>query len=189
MRESLTRKWILVAWLLLVTMVAPAGAAQDAKQKALAGEILADKSLREVHQMARKLLQSGLTAGSGYGEVWIRDLNTFIEVALEVNEPKRFRESLLTFFKFQGTNGDIVDGYIPKDRANVNYQYRSSPLAPTLLAHKNTVETDQESSLVQAMRKYVAVTRDRGILDETHRRSSGAGAPGRGAGLRVERAV
>ena len=116
--------------------------------------------------MAKKLLQSGLTAGSGYGEVWIRDLNTFIEVALEVNESKPFRESLLTFFKFQGTNGDIVDGYIPKDRASVGYKYRSSPLAPALLAHKNTVETDQESSLVQALRKYVGSTGDRAILDE-----------------------
>src|SRR5258708_7295390 len=85
----------------------------------LAKQILADQTLREVHQMARTLLKSGLNAGSGYGEVWIRDLNTFIEVALEVNEPARFREALLTFFKFQGADGDIVDGYIPKDRASV----------------------------------------------------------------------
>ncbi|RPJ23722.1 MAG: hypothetical protein EHM35_16960, partial [Planctomycetaceae bacterium] len=38
--------------------------------------------------------------------------------------------------------------------------------APDLLAHKNTVETDQESSLVQAIRKYITVTGDRSILDE-----------------------
>ena len=70
-------------------------------EEELAGQILADQTLREVHQMAHTLLKSGLNAGSGYGEVWIRDLNTFIEVALEVNEPARFREALVTFFKFQ----------------------------------------------------------------------------------------
>ncbi len=83
----------------------------------LARQIRADSTLREVHQMAKDLLRGGLNAGSGYGEVWIRDLNTFIEVALEVNPPPRLREALLTFFKFQGTNGDIVDGYVPLDRA------------------------------------------------------------------------
>jgi glycogen debranching enzyme len=162
-----TPKRLLLECLLALAIAAPAAADPQLDQAALAREILADQRLREVHQMARKLLQTGLTAGSGYGEVWIRDLNTFIEVALEVNEPQRFRESLLTFFKFQGEQGDIVDGYIPKERANVNYKYRSSPLAPNLLAHKNTVETDQESSLVQAIRKYISVTGDRAILDET----------------------
>ena len=66
-------------------------------ERQLAERILADQTLRDVHQRARTLLKSGLNAGSGYGEVWIRDLNTFIEVALEVNEPARFREALMTF--------------------------------------------------------------------------------------------
>jgi len=48
----------------------------------------------------------------------------------------------------------------------LKYKYRASPLVPTALAHKNTVETDQESSLVQAVGKYVSVTGDRSILDE-----------------------
>ena len=161
------RPSILAACLLAGAFPARAAADNDADRAALAKEILADQSLRDVRQMARKLLQSGLTAGTSYGEVWIRDLNTFIEVALEVNEPKRFRDAFLTFFKFQGPDGNIVDGYIPKDRANVGYKYRSSPLAPALLAHKNTVETDQEASLVQAIRKYVDVTGDHAILNET----------------------
>jgi hypothetical protein len=135
-------------------------------QAELARQILADQTLREVHQMAQKLLKSGLNAGSGYGEVWIRDLNTFIGVALEVNPPQRFRDALLTFLKFQGTNGDIVDGYIPLDLAKARYAYRTSSLAPDLMAHKNTVETDQESSLVQAVRKYVIATHDESILQE-----------------------
>lgn len=170
MKRSLTIKRILTTIFLGSTLCLSAEVDKEDKgpsQTALAKEILADQSFREVHQMAQKLLKTGLTAGSGYGEVWIRDLNTFIEVALEVNEPALFRESLLTFFKFQGAGGDIVDGYIPKDRARVKYKYRSSPLAPDLLAHKNTVETDQESSLVQAIRKYVTATGDRAILEET----------------------
>jgi glycogen debranching enzyme len=157
---------ILTAGLLTIVLATVAGAARRSERGALAKEILADRTLREVHEMARRVFEDDLTAGSGYGEVWIRDLNTFIEVALEVDEPRRFRESLLTFFKFQGANGDIADGYVPRDRAKDYYQYRSSLLAPTLLAHKNTAETDQESSLVQAVRKYVSVTGDWAVLDE-----------------------
>lgn len=161
---GLRRPLLLVVALSLV-LAWGAGAAD--RRRDLAREILADPSLRAVHEKAKTLLKTGLTAGSGYGEVWIRDLNTFIEVALEVNEPRRFREALLLFFKFQGPTGDIVDGYIPKEKASVDYKYRQSPLAPEVRAHKNTVETDQEASLVQAIRKYVASTGDRSLLDET----------------------
>lgn len=159
--------WILTVVLLTAFAQGQGGERKPARQSALAREILADQTLRDTHQMARTLLKGGLNAGSGYGEVWIRDLNTFIEVALQVNEHQRFREALLTFFKFQGTGGDIVDGYIPMDLAKVKYAYRVSPLASNLMAHKNTVETDQESSLVQAVRKYVSVTGDRAFLRET----------------------
>lgn len=133
---------------------------------ALARAILADEELLEVRDRAKALLGTGLTAGSGYGEVWIRDLNTFIELALRVNEPEEIRRALLTFFAFQGEDGNVVDGYIPASRANVAYEYRRSKLAPGLLAHKNTVETDQESSLVQAIQKYVRVAGDRAVLQE-----------------------
>ena len=133
---------------------------------ALAEQIQRDQTLVDVHRMAQELLRRGLNAGSGYSEVWIRDLNTFIEVALEVNPPERLREALLTFFKFQGTNGDIVDGYVPLDQAKVKYAYRTSGLATNLMAHKNTVETDQESSLVQAVRKYIRTTQDEAFLRE-----------------------
>ena len=129
-------------------------------------EILANPDLPVVFAKARGLLRTGLNAGSGYGEIWIRDLNTFIELALEAGDPSEIRGALLTFFKFQGTSGDIPDGFIPKERGSVSYKYRHSPLAPGLLAHKNTVETDQESSLLQAVRKYVTVTGDRSLLAE-----------------------
>ena len=132
----------------------------------LARKILADQTLSHVHRMALELLRGGLNAGGGYREVWIRDLNTFIEMALEVNPPDRLRGALLTFFKFQGTNGDIVDGYVPLNEANVEYAYRKSAMATNFVAHKNTVETDQESSLVQAVRKYIRFTHDDTFLQE-----------------------
>jgi hypothetical protein len=145
---------------------AETGSTAKPRDAELAREILADQTLNDVRGMAKDLLKGRFNAGSGYGEVWIRDLNTFIEVALEVNPPERLREALLPFFEFQGTNGDIVDGYIPLDGAKVKYAYRTSALATNLMAHKNTVETDQESSLVQAVRKYVSATGDRTILQE-----------------------
>ncbi|HEY1790648.1 MAG TPA: hypothetical protein VGJ73_21040, partial [Verrucomicrobiae bacterium] len=131
----------------------------------LAAQIRADTTLSDVRRMAQDLLKGGLNAGSGYDQVWIRDANTFIEVALEVNPPQRFREALLNFFKFQGDAGDIVDGYRRGDPKQA-HGARVSPLAPGFIAFKNSVETDQESSLVQAIGKYVAATNDKTILDE-----------------------
>ncbi len=170
---SMFGQWRVVLCVLAVAMSAnnrmdgeqPPVRVTSANQE-LARKILGDDELKTVLVKAKKLLASGLNAGSGYGEVWIRDLNTFIELSLQVNDPKPIRAALLTFCKFQGPEGDIVDGFIPREKANVNYKYRRSPLAPNSLAHKNTVETDQESSLVQAVWKYVTVTHDRSILDE-----------------------
>lgn len=138
----------------------------SASRADLAREILKDPDLPLVIDKARALLKTGLNAGGGYGEVWIRDLNTFIEIALQVNPAQPIRQALLTFFKFQRPNGDIPDGFIAKAKGNSSYKYRHSPLAPDLLAHKNTVETDQESSLVLAIHKFVSVTQDRSLLSE-----------------------
>lgn len=147
-------------------LMASAQGWSESPSQALARRILADTELDEVLRRGRALLTTGLTAGEGYGEVWIRDLNTFIEIALEVNPPALLREALLTFFRFQGADGNIVDGYIPEAKANISYKYRRSDLAPGLLAHKNTVETDQESSLVQAVARYCRITGDRTLLEE-----------------------
>ncbi len=132
----------------------------------LAKQIRDDQSLRQVHQMALDLLKGGLNAGTHYPQVWIRDLNTFIIVALEANPHDALRDSLLTFFKFQGPEGDIPDGYLPINPNQKGKPNRTAPLAPGLQAIKNTVEVDQETSLVQAVYKYVTVTGDRTILDE-----------------------
>jgi hypothetical protein len=149
-----------------VALMVSALPAQKSTDAALAKQIRDDQSLRQVHQMALDLLKTGLNAGAGYKQVWIRDLNTFIEVSLEVNPRDALRDALLTFFKFQGQEGDIPDGYRALNPAQTEKPYRVTPLAPGLTSYKNTVEVDQEPSLVQAVYKYVTVTGDRTILDE-----------------------
>jgi Amylo-alpha-1,6-glucosidase len=150
----------------LFTSLCAQAAASDPGIADLAGQIRADQNLQRVHQMALDLLKGGLNAGTHYPQVWIRDMNTFIIVALEANSRQNVRDALLTFFKFQGPKGDIVDGYMPLEPHPRETPYRVTPLAPGLQAHKNTIEVDQETSLVQAVYKYVAVTGDRSILDE-----------------------
>lgn len=118
---------------------------------------------------ALEIVKTGFNAGDGYGEVWIRDYNTFIELSAEVFEPGVLKENLLVFFKMQGDDGNIIDGFIPKEKAvssKIGYEYIFSDLEPRYGGHKNTVETDQESSLIQAVYKYVQVTGDKTILDE-----------------------
>ncbi|MDP8244987.1 MAG: amylo-alpha-1,6-glucosidase [Candidatus Hinthialibacter antarcticus] len=129
--------------------------------------ILEDERLDIVLKKAEEVLKSGATAGTSYGEVWIRDYATFIEIACRVRGAESIKDDLLIFFKFQGEDGNIIDGYIPVEKATGGYDYIESPLALEYRAHKNTVETDQETSLVQAVFLYVKSTGDRSILDET----------------------
>ncbi|MFA6274165.1 MAG: hypothetical protein WC662_03310, partial [Candidatus Paceibacterota bacterium] len=121
-----------------------------------------------VKRMAERLIKSGFTAGDGYGEVWIRDLNTFMNVACKVNDKAVIRKHLLRFFQFQQPDGSILDGYVPNPKGSgVPYNYYHSKLAPEYAGHKNTVETDQETSLVQAVAKYITSTGDKSILSDT----------------------
>jgi hypothetical protein len=142
------------------------GIAQSTEDVSLAKTILADSRLDTIQNRALKLL-TGFSAGTSYNEIWIRDFNTFITGSLKVHDKQKIREVLLMFFKIQGEDGNIVDGVVEKKAANVGYNYRYSPLLPGWAAHKNTVETDQESSLIQAIRKYIDATGDKTILDET----------------------
>jgi len=138
----------------------------------LARKILQDERMDAVLQMGYELLESGMTAGSNYDQVWIRDLNTFIVPLLEVAPRESVREALLVFLHFQDADGNIVDGYVPIANAKKRrYQrtYRYTPTKPHLQAHKNSVETDQESSLIQAFGRYVRLTGDTSILDEVVR--------------------
>ena len=122
-------------------------------------QILNEGLMTQVDQMARQVASGGFNAGDGYGEVWIRDYNTFIELAMEVMPDEAIRSNLNAFFHFQGKTGDIVDGFLDIKKAEIGkeggYKYRLSETEPRFAAHKNTVETDQEASLIQAIYKYV----------------------------------
>lgn len=136
-------------------------------EKELAEQILQDTLMNKVEAMALEVVKGGFNAGDGYGEVWIRDYNTFIELAMNVMPDKQIQDNLLTFFRFQGETGDIVDGFIGIDRAvssDIGYKYRYSELEPRYGAHKNTVETDQESSLIQAVWRYVTKSGNKEFL-------------------------
>ncbi len=116
---------------------------------------------------ALEVVKTGFNAGDGYGEVWIRDYNTFIELSAEVYPDSVLKENLLVFFRMQGDDGNIIDGFSPIEKVGKNTpDFSYSKLEPRYAAHKNTVETDQESSLIQAIYKYIQVTGDKTILDE-----------------------
>ena len=132
-------------------------------------EIQTNEYFAFTRDKAREVILSGFTAGDGYGEVWIRDYNTFIDLAAEAFPPDVLRKNLLVFFYFQGDDGNIIDGYIPIEEAQEGYEYIYSDLEPLYAGHKNTVETDQESSLVQAVYKYIKATGDNYFLQDTVR--------------------
>jgi GH15 family glucan-1,4-alpha-glucosidase len=134
---------------------------------ALAGKVANDASIAYAKSRAIEIIKSGFNAGDGYREVWIRDYNTFIELAAEVYPAGELKENLLVFFRMQGADGNIIDGFTPAEQigeGETDFSY--SELEPRYAGHKNTVETDQETSLIQAVYKYVQTVGDRSILDE-----------------------
>ncbi|PWK78337.1 hypothetical protein LX99_02179 [Mucilaginibacter oryzae] len=139
--------------------------AQSRSDQRLAYLIMNDHRMDTIQKRALALL-NGFSAGTSYNEVWIRDFNTFINGAIKVQGGEKVKEMLLLFFRMQGSGGDIVDGLVDTARAHVGYNYRYSKSLPGWAAHKNTVETDQESSLIQAVKKYIDVTGDRAILSD-----------------------
>lgn len=138
------------------------------KNKQLANIILEDTLFDRVELMALEVAKEGFNAGDGYGEIWIRDYNTFIELAMEVLPDSLIQENLLCFFRFQDSTGGIVDGFIDKNKvvhSKNGYQYLYSDLEPRFAAHKNTVETDHESSLIQAVSRYVQKSGNRAFIE------------------------
>jgi hypothetical protein len=148
-------------------LISSIGFSQDDKRD-LAREILTNKDFEVVYEKGLEILGTGFNAGTVYAETWIRDLNTFIEHTLLVTPREDVREALLRFFRFQGFDGNMIDGYmeIPKDK-EIDLYYRSvRPDMPGYAFHKNTVETDHETSLIQAVFKYIETTGDSAILQE-----------------------
>lgn len=129
----------------------------------LAKTILADQNLTIVKVDALKLLNS-FSAGNSYKEIWIRDFNTFINGSLKVHTAAEVKSKLLLFLKTQSADGNIVDGLVESANANAGYNYGHFVSLPGWATHKNTVESDQESSLVQAVSKYVVSTGDSTFL-------------------------
>jgi glycogen debranching enzyme len=154
---------------ILIFTLCKAACAQHALSPGAVEKVKAITPLADsVKTMAEKLIRGGFRAGDGYGEVWIRDLNTFMNVACKVNDKAVIKDHLITFLKFQQPDGGILDGYVPNPKGSgVGYNYYHTPLAPEYAGHKNTVETDQETSLVQAIAKYIKNTGDRSILMDT----------------------
>ncbi|WP_423128359.1 GH36-type glycosyl hydrolase domain-containing protein [Gaoshiqia sp. Z1-71] len=132
----------------------------------LAQKIKENESIAFTKLKAVEVIKTGFNAGDGYREVWIRDYNTFIELAAEVYDAAELKENLLVFFRMQEKDGNIIDGFTPRQDTVIRYDFTYSELAPEYAGHKNTVETDQESSLVQAVCKYIKCTGDQAVLDE-----------------------
>lgn len=142
-------------------------AASCVQTAALRRTIAADPLMEQVDSMAKALAATGFNAGSVYKEIWIRDFNTFIELSLQVVPRAEVREVLNTFIDFQAGDGNIPDAFVEVATAdNLGYKYRFCEARPGMAAHKNTVETDQESSFVQAVAQYVAITGDYDYLKE-----------------------
>lgn len=137
------------------------------KERELVEKIKSDHHFQFVKARALEVMKTGFNAGDGYREVWIRDYNTFIQLAAQVNDKAILKENLLVFFRMQGEDGNIIDGFTPiKEIGKEEYDFIYSKLEPRYAGHKNSVETDQESSLIQAVYKYIQITGDKAILNE-----------------------
>lgn len=156
-------------WILLIILIfaAPSQSQSSKKSHELADKIRNDENFTFTKQKALTIMKTGFNAGDGYREVWIRDYNTFIELTAQVFEKKELKENLLVFFRMQGEDGNIIDGFTPIEKIGaVSYDFIYSKIEPRYAGHKNTVETDQETSLVQAVYKYIQLTGDNTILSE-----------------------
>ena len=153
--------------LCLTLLVACSSPVKSDKDAELANKIRNDENFAFVKEKALEIVGTGFNAGDGYREVWIRDFNTFIELSARVFPKEELKENLLVFFRMQGDDGNIIDGFTPAEKigkGETDFSY--SELEPRYAGHKNTVETDQESSLVQSVHKYIQLTGDTSILTE-----------------------
>ncbi len=153
--------------LLLILVFACSTPVKKNENKELSDQFAKNEYIPFVKTKALEIMKTGFNAGDGYREVWIRDYNTFIELAAQVFPKEELKENLLVFCRMQGEDGNIIDGFTPIEKVGtVAYDFSYSKLEPRYAAHKNSVETDQESSLIQAVYKYIKLTGDTTILTE-----------------------
>ena len=153
--------------LLLFTAFMATAQVKETNNSVLIQKIKSNPYFSHVKAKALEVMKTGFNAGDGYREVWIRDYNTFIELAAQVYPKEVLKENLLVFFRMQGDDGNIIDGFTPVEKiGEVKYDFTYSKLEPRYAGHKNTVETDQETSLVQSVYKYIHLTDDKTILTE-----------------------
>ncbi|MFD1818162.1 Amylo-alpha-1,6-glucosidase [Pseudarcicella hirudinis] len=161
-----SKKYVFLAIWLLHALIVPAQV-NVTDSHSLSEKIKNNQYFAFVKAKALGVMKTGFNAGDGYREVWIRDYNTFIELAAQVYPKEVLKENLLVFFRMQGDDGNIIDGFTPAEKigkGETDFSY--SKLEPRYAGHKNTVETDQETSLVQAVYKYIQLTGDKTILNE-----------------------
>src|SRR5690348_145725 len=95
-------------FLLLIVFMATAQE-KKADNKILVEKIKNNQYFPLVKAKALEVMKTGFNAGDGYREVWIRDYNTFIELAAQVYPKEVLKENLLVFFRMQGDDGNIID--------------------------------------------------------------------------------
>ncbi len=156
-------------FLLMITLLLLNCTSANKKEiRELSQKISNDPYFPFVKNRALEVMKTGFNAGDGYREVWIRDYNTFIELAAQVFPKEELKENLMVFFRMQGEDGNIMDGFTPAEKVGAQaYDFIYSEREPRYAGHKNSVETDQESSLVQTVYKYIKLTGDSTILNDT----------------------
>ncbi len=158
----------LTVFMLLALLIACTESDNKMKNKKLAHQIMDNEYFVFTRQKAEEIMETGFNAGDGYREVWIRDYTTFMELAAAVHPASELKENLLIFLRMQADDGNILDGVTPlgDNPLGVGYDYYFTEREPNYAGHKNTVETDQETSLVQGVFRYIRATGDEAILKE-----------------------
>jgi len=126
------------------------------RAETLGQKITSDSRLYTVLADGQHLLETaGFSAGGGYSPVFIRDYITFLPAQCGLVPDAQLKANLLQFFLLQSDDGNIVDSH-------------EGPSAPgaTPATLPSMVESDQGSSLVQAVSKYVQCTHDSSLLKE-----------------------
>jgi hypothetical protein len=85
----------------------------------------------------------------------------FIEGSLLLHDTKIIRHNHLYFYNLQQSKCEIIDGYVLRGHVswfNPNIFY--SAWDSTYIGFKNTLKTDQENSLIQAIYKSIRKTGD-----------------------------